>query len=53
MLQDLWLNDIDGFERYPATQVAGRPSIRNQKIWAAFVNQTQDTNACHVALATR
>lgn len=41
-LHDLWHSDIVGFERYQATQVAGRPIFRNQKIWAAFVNQTPD-----------
>lgn len=41
-LHDLWRDDPDGFERYQATQKAGRPIFRNQKIWAAFVNRTQD-----------
>lgn len=41
-LHDLWRNDPDGFERYQATQQAGRLIFRKQKIWAAFVNQTPD-----------
>lgn len=41
-LYDLWRDDPDGFERYQATQEAGRPLFRNHKIWAAFVNHTPD-----------
>lgn len=42
-LHDLWRNNPDGFERYQATQVAGRPIFRKQKIWAAFVNPTPES----------
>lgn len=41
-VHDLWRNNPEGFERYQATQNAGRRVFRTRKIWAAFVKPTSD-----------
>lgn len=41
-VHDLWRNNLQGFQRYQATQRAAQPVFRTRKIWAAFVRPTQD-----------